>query len=180
MITLRETKGSPLTHQELDNNFQSILGIHNLLYVEDRKLPTTHGGSFISGAWRTRQLNNIVINNILNSELNNNQITLPIGKYWIEASLPARGVNAHKSRLRQISPTNLTLLNGTTESVTGGQAVSSNSLISGLIELQQISIIELQHYCNSTANDWGFGAGFVAETSEVNIFSRIKIWKLGV
>ncbi|MFW6377172.1 MAG: hypothetical protein ACOCZ5_00865 [bacterium] len=177
-ITLRTTKGSPLTHEELDNNFNACLGIHNLLHVEDRKPTRIHGGTFTSGAWRTRDLNTIIINNIPGSSLDNNQITLPVGQYWVEGSVPARGVDAHKARLRQVSPNSITLLNATTESTTGATAVSTKSVISGFIDIEQTSIVELQHINNTTATDWGFGAGMLSETSEINIFSQIKIWKI--
>ena len=177
MLTLRETKGSPLTHQEMDSNFQSVFGIHNLFYVEDRKPSGTNGGTFASGAWRTRDLNTIIINNISGSSLSNNHIMLPSGNYWCEISPLAQSVNNHQSRLYNTTNNNIILMGmsvGSGSSIINSQMVSS---INGFFILQSNSTIILQHRCRSTRDDYGFGQA--ANFGLYELYSQIKIWKIG-
>ena len=97
-LILREEKGSPLTHQEMDNNTKYLSGCLNMnsfLHIQDQKPQGTNGGTFTSGAWRTRDLNTVLTNTITGASLADNQITLPAGKYYVEASAPAYQTFAH-------------------------------------------------------------------------------------
>ena len=178
-LTLRETKGSPLTHQEMDSNFQSVFGIHNLLQIEEQTSRGTPAGTFTSGSWIVRNLNTIMINNIENTSLLNNRITLPKGTYYCKAQFPAYRVDTHATRLVKVS--NVPLLYGTTPYTPSGAAsTESLSIINGLFELLDNSEIELQHYCTTTQSTYGLGATAGSTIPGVyNIFSFIKIWKIG-
>ena len=96
-LTLRETKGSPLTHQDMDNNFKHVM-FPPFLHIQDQKPQGTNGGTFTSGAWRTRDLNTVLTNTITGASLSANQITLPAGKYYVEAKSVATEVERHKVR----------------------------------------------------------------------------------
>lgn len=97
-ISLRENKGSPLTHQEMDNNFKHLSGCLNMNSFLHKG---THGGTFTAGAWRTRDLNTVLTNTISGASLSNNQITLPAGKYYVEASAPTTIVHPGEAILEQ-------------------------------------------------------------------------------
>ena len=48
-LTLREAKGSPLTHQEMDNNLKHVM-FPPFLHIQDQKPQGTSGGTFTAGA----------------------------------------------------------------------------------------------------------------------------------
>jgi len=70
-----------------------------LLHVEDQKTSGSHGGSSVATTWTTRTLNTVVSNEISGASLSSNQITLPAGKYYFEASAPAYKINGHRIKL---------------------------------------------------------------------------------
>ncbi|MFW5799509.1 MAG: hypothetical protein ACOCZ5_00800 [bacterium] len=182
-MLLREIKGSPLTHQELDQNFNACLGVHNLLHVEDQKPAGTNGGDFISGAWRTRDLNTVVINNIVGASLNNNQITLPAGEYWVEGSAPAHFCDEHKIILISVSPDTDTVLIGSQGLIYGDTSLNIATLsvervfISGGLTLVEEKGFQLQHRCMRTRDNNGFGRA--ADMGYHELYSNLKIWKVG-
>ena len=67
-FTLRKTKGSSLTHEEMDNNFEKSL-FPPFLHIQDQKPQGTYGGTFTAGAWRTRDLNTVLTNTITGASL---------------------------------------------------------------------------------------------------------------
>ena len=84
------------------NDLQTLIDAlelkHNLLHIRDEKAQNTAGGTFTSGAWRTRDLNTVKTNEITGASLAANQITLPAGTYWVEWSAPAYVVNQNQSK----------------------------------------------------------------------------------
>ncbi len=180
-VTLRRDKGSPLSHDEMDNNINACLGVHNLLHVEDRKPSGTSGGTFTSGAWRTRDLNTVAVNNIDGASLDNNQVTLPAGEYWIESVAPAHAqagtCGAHKSKIYNITDAADELISRTSTVYTqGASSISSDSFISGKIIISSSKTFELQHR-NQVTEVVGFGGG--SSMGVVEIYSVLKIWKVG-
>ncbi|MFW6242542.1 MAG: hypothetical protein ACOC2W_00115 [bacterium] len=181
-LILREEKGSPLTHEELDNNIKAIKGtlnINNLLHVEDRKPAGTSGGTFTSGAWRTRDLNTVVTNTIAGASLASNQVTLPAGEYWVEGSAPASYVDQHKVIIKNITDI-LTILEGTSERIYTTNSfnhITTHSKISGFFVTNNIKSIELQHRCLTTRDPNGFGRETGLGSYE--LYSVLKIWKVG-
>lgn len=126
-----------------------------ILHVRDEKSAGTKGGSFVSGAWRTRTLNTETANTIDGASLASNQITLPAGTYDVYATAPAMGVNSHKARLYDIT-NGATLIMGTTGFNYNANAHVERSVVQGRIILAGETVIELQHICQTTNPD-GFG-----------------------
>jgi len=152
-----------------------------LLHVQHQEPSSTLAGDFDSGAWRTRPLNTVLDNNISGASLSNDQIELPAGTYYVEASAPARGVDEHMVRLQNISDGTL-LLSGTSElarSRTAGNTEQSRSMLSGRFTLSGPTAIELQHQCQATKNGNGLGtpAGRIFQVSH-ETYADIRIWKL--
>ena len=177
MITLREEKGTQLTHQEMDENFKSVMGGHNFLHIQDQKPQGTHGGTFTSGAWRTRDLNTVLTNTITGASLAANQITLPAGKYYVEASAPAWGVRRHQAKIQRVSEIAATMLLGKSRHHTGGSTPAVlDARVSGQFELDSEATIELQHRSQDTVNNSGFG---VACNFTTEVYSDIRIWRIG-
>ena len=179
MITLREEKGTQLTHQEMDENFKSVMGGHNFLHIQDQKTQGTAGGTFTSGDWRTRDLNTVLMNTITGASLATNQITLPAGKYYIEASAPAFYVNGHQAKLRRITETASDILVGTAEFCLVGTisgACTTKSRISGIFQISNEVVFELQHRCEMTKTDNGLSSAAKITTE---VYSDIRIWRIG-
>ena len=182
MITLREEKGTQLTHQEMDENFKSVMGGHNFLHIQDQKTQGTQGGTFTSGAWQTRDLNTVLTNTITGASLSNNQITLPAGKYYIEASAPGRGVLNHKARLYNNTDSSQLLLGRQHQShrVSSGSVSSTDSIVVGIFQINAEKNIILHHYCTSAESDAGFGFGGATNISGIEeVYSDIRIWRIG-
>jgi hypothetical protein len=121
--------------------------------VEEQQTAGTHGGTFTTGAWRTRTLNTSMINNVAGASLASSQLTLPAGTYAAEA-FAAVGVNVgvHQTRLQDITGA-ATLLTGLVlRAPTAGSAASGigPSSLAGEFTLTTSSAIELQHQCSVT------------------------------
>lgn len=160
---------------DLDTN--EVLRATALLHIEDQKPALTHGGSFASGAWRQRVLNTVITNTITNASLASNTITLPTGKYYVSAKCPAFFVQNHKARLYNVTGSAV-LLYGTSEIAGQNVGVSNKSFIDGVFELSAESEIRLEHYCQTTANTFGFGI-YAYITGVHETYSTIQIWKVG-
>jgi hypothetical protein len=156
-----------------------FLGIHNLLHVQDRKAAGAAGGTFTSGAWRTRDLNTVVANNISGASLATNQVTLPAGTYFVEGMASAFGVAGCVSRLYNTTASAVLLTGNALRStdIAGSLQVNVVNVISGVFTLAGSSVVELQHVGQQTYATNGFG--LCTDLGQAhNIYSDLKIWKL--
>jgi len=146
------------------------------LHVEDQKAATTSGGTFTSGAFRIRDLTTVLTNEIVGASLGSNQITLPDGDYYIEASAPGYSVNQHATKIRDVNGA-VDLRIGTAEIAPGGS--QTRSFVSGRFTISGgPKPIELRHRSQTSQNTNGFGIGDI-DLGVLNIFSIIKLWKVG-
>lgn len=147
------------------------------MIVVDQKASGTDGGTFTSGAWRTRTLNTVRTNSIGGvAALASNQITLPAGSYVVEASAPAMRVDSHQTRLQNITA-GTTLDMGTSElTEQGGSIVTNRSFVFSKFTLAVDSVIELQHRCATTfaTQGLGFAGSFGSE-----VYSVVKVTRIG-
>lgn len=166
-----------LTHQELDDNFKACLGIHNLFHAQDWKTAGTHGGTFTSGAYRTREFNTVILNNIVGASLATNQITLPSGVFWFEALATALHPDSHIARIYNVTSAQELSLSSVVYAnrVSTSSIPTGNILFSGKFELGGTSLIELQSIAQTTTT---FGQAAAVGQSR-NIYSDVKIWKVG-
>jgi hypothetical protein len=124
----------------------------------DQKTLGTNGGTFTSGAWRQRDINTTIVNtDTTNITLGTNEFTLLAGNYLIRWDVAAYTVYQ-----------NITRLYDGTSSV--GQGLSSNSNTWGTPGSARVTpgtstTYEIQHRCDTTLADIGFGlqAGFSTE-----------------
>jgi len=155
---------------------KAIIGPPEIFHVRDEKTQNTAGGTFTSGAWRTRTLNTVKVNTIGGASLSGNQVTLPAGTYWCDITCPAYYVDNHQARLQSlISPPDIITILGTSEtaisSAYGSQTIST---IRGRFTVAQQVVLEVQHQCKSTRNTNGFGApaNFATEVYAEAVFVR--------
>lgn len=140
--------------------------------IWEQQLVGTNGGTFTADVWQTRTLN--MINSVYGNRvsLNNNQFTIPAGRYSIYITAPAYKVGNHQIRLRNITD-DMTMLVGT--SAFSGTSVGSvnNSIIDGLLSLNKSCVFEVQHKCSTTEpND---GLGIATGFGEPEVYTTVKI-----
>ncbi len=147
-----------------------------LLHVRDEKASGTHGGTFTSAAWRTRDLNTVKANLISGALVGSNQVTLPAGTYWLEATAPGYSVNSHQLRWRNTSDNTTTLVGQSCDGASGAPSSQTHASVCGRFTIAGSKNFELQHRCDLTEGTVGFGAacGF----GEVEVYSELKIWKV--
>ena len=152
----------------VDGKFES-----QLFHVVDQK--SGDGGSFTQGDWRTRDLNTIRTNEITGASLSSNQITLPVGSYYIETHSTGFICGRHQTKWFNVTES-ADILKGSAENTTNGSGVAqTKSFISGRFNVNTSSkTFEIRHYCNDSRNTDGFGLSVTGE----NIYTDCKIWKV--
>ena len=127
-----------------------------VMHVQDQKASATEGGTFTSGAWRTRVLNTTITNTITGASLAANQITLPAGTYKIDAKCQVYAVNGHKAKIYNITDASDILL-GVNQHSAAAAVVGGQGVVSGTFTIAGTKVIELQHQCQTTYATYGFG-----------------------
>ena len=152
--------------------FAALKGGMGVLFVgADEKSQNTDGGTFTQGAWQKRTINTEKTNSLSDCTLSNSVMYLGTGSYFAQWHTPAYRVGLHQSRLRDTT-------SGATLSI--GQAAKSNtsngdttfSLGWCKFTLLSTSAIELQHYCETTNADDGFG---YAANIGTEVYSQIAL-----
>lgn len=142
--------------------------------IEDQKSSGTDGGTFSSGADRTRTLNTLVRNVGTLVTLSSNQFTLPAGTYYIEWSAPAMQVHNHQTLLYNVTAAT-TVARGTSEFTNNGGTYASNfSHGSAVVTVAVSTAFEIRHRSQLTGTTFGFGRAGGLGTE---IYTRVKIWR---
>ena len=150
-------------------------GINPILHVQDEKPSGTAGGTFTSGAWRTRDLNTVKTNTIPGASLASNQITLPAGTYDVSASAQAFQVGGHRTRL--VTTGGTVLVMGDNSSCHGNWGHDAHSFVKGRFTLATTTIIRLEHITTISGGVYGFGVPCNFGDNEV--FAVVVIWRVG-
>jgi hypothetical protein len=148
-----------------------------LLHVVDEKPAGTNAGDFVSGGWRRRDLNTIKTNEITGASLTGDQVTLPVGDYFMIARAPARSVSKHKIRWRNIT-NGANVIHGTTSVTSTSTAAETHGNVSGRFSVGGASkTFELQHRAEVTRNIDGLGTA--ANFGVPEVFAEVFLWKVG-
>jgi hypothetical protein len=157
----------------LSTSIQSELNSRKCLVAiyQEQQTSGTNGGTFTSGAWRTRLLNTEVSDPGEIGTLSSNRVTLVPGRYLIEGIGTATGTNGHQLRLwNSTSSTVLSLgVNFWTNTI-------SNALVSWTGTLSSGQALELQHRCSVTRASDGYGQALSWGTE---VYSQLRIVKIG-
>lgn len=134
------------------------------IIAREEQVSGTAGGTFTSGAWRTRTLNVKITDTGTLASLATNQITIPAGNYDVLAFAPAYSVYAHQARIQNITDA-ATLLLGGVSYANNANAVMNHSIVAGSFTIAASKVLELQHQCGTTGASNGFGVqgGFGTE-----------------
>ena len=152
--------------------------------ISDTKASNVNGGTFSSGAWRTRDLNteNADADNIVS--ISSNQFTLQAGSYLIKFQSTGFKVDRHITRLRDI-----------TNSANKGYGIMAYSNISNAtsnispgmarVTISGATVYEIQHACQTTKSTNGMGnntyidtSGSYTDNTEPNsVYTIVEIYK---
>ena len=145
--------------------------------LTDEKTAGSAGGTFTTGAWRTRDLQNEVYDGI-GITFSTNEFILPAGNYLIQWSAPAYSINLHKSRLYDVTGTAV-IEYGSSEmasSLLGHYADvgMTRSFGSARVTPSGTNNYKIEHYCEDTYATEGFGhaGGFAVE-----VYTIVEIFK---
>ena len=145
--------------------------------IEDQKGAGANGGTFTSGAWRTRDLNTEIFDPDNIVSISSNQFTLQAGNYFIEASAPAYHVDRHQAALYDITADNFHSL-GTNEYAKGDAGTGSRSIVIARVSISSANVYEIRHRCQTTFATYGFGV-FIGTSQWItdNNYTYVKIFK---
>ncbi len=155
----------------------AVTGSLKVLHVQDEKAAATAGGTFTSGAWRTRDLNTVTVNQITGASLASNKVTLPAGTYFAQWAAPAYFVDRHQSKLYNVTDAaDIAIGAGAYSATALADAEITESQGSGYFVLAGVKDIELRHRCQTTDATNGFGFGM--NLGVVEVYGRLTILKL--
>ena len=143
--------------------------------IADQKANDVDGGSFSSGAWRTRDLNTELIDPDGIVSISSNQFTLQAGTYFIEAHAPAHRVNRHMAKLYQTSGTPADIAFGTSQYANSAYMGHTDSIVRARVTISSATTYEIRHRCADTHGSSGFGVG--ANFGNTELYTVVKIFK---
>ena len=152
--------------------------------ISDTKVANVNGGTFTSGAWRTRDLNteNADADGIVS--ISSNQFTLQAGSYLIKFQSTGFKVDRHITRLRDI-----------TNSANKGYGISALANVSSdstttsagmaKVTISGATVYEIQHACQTTKSANGMGTfnyidtsgSYTDNTEPSSVFTIVEIYK---
>jgi hypothetical protein len=155
----------------------ALTGIANTFFiVQETQAANTNGGTFTSGAWRTRDLNTTQINSIpTGASLASSRVTLPAGTYRAQGFAAGYRVDETKSRLYSITAS-ATLLLGSTARADQNNYVYVNCIIDGVFTIGVSTVIELQHRCSLTNSVDGLGKA--SNFGERELYAQMSFEKI--
>tara|TARA_R110000737_G_scaffold108221_6_gene140966 strand:+ start:13973 stop:15289 length:1317 start_codon:yes stop_codon:yes gene_type:complete len=175
---VRRLNSSTISVTRIESGSGSSSATSQIMIAMDQKASGTNGGTFNSGDWRTRDLNTITTNTISGAFINtsNNRINLPAGRYLITASAPAHEVGRHQLKLLNITDS-LDAIIGSSEFSGNSSNCTTRSFIADVLNITAGKDFFLQHRCDNTASNDGFGKS--CDFSVAESYAEIKIEKIG-
>ena len=145
--------------------------------IADQKAQGTISGSFVSGDWRTRDLNTELSDADGIVSISSNQFTLQAGTYLIKWSCPAYGRNYHQSRLRNVTDGSSVGGTGASTYADYDSNVQNESVGVQRLTISSAKAFEVQHRCSvSGAHNDGFGVKTNFSTDN-EIYTIVEIYK---
>ena len=147
------------------------------IICDQKAASSNHGGTFTSGAWRTRDLNTELADADGIVSISSNQFTLQAGSYLIKAAAPAYRVNRHLIRLYNITDSSVAQEGYGSYSHSGDNSITHTFLLAR-ITITGAKVFEIQHRCQSTEDDVGLGLNMSNNLSNTNdYYTMVEIYK---
>ena len=115
-----------------------------------------HSGTFTSGDWRTRHLDDEITDPDSIVAISSDQFTPTSGTYLAQWSAPAYQVQDHQTRLHNATTDTLVEM-GTAEFATPTPATTNRSFGMARFTANGSDAYEIQHQCQTTVGSSGFG-----------------------
>lgn len=144
----------------------------SILHVQDQKSTGTNGGSSSANTEHDRTLNTVIKNEIAGASLASNIITLPAGKYHVDAIAPTVGVGRCMAYV-------VNNANGAKLLVSAGSGYAGSAtfnIVKGVIETASEINIKLVHWIQNAVADTGLGAP--ANHAPYEVYSEVIIEKV--
>jgi hypothetical protein len=141
--------------------------------IQDQKSQNTGGGTFTTGADRTRELTTVDSDTAGIAVLAANQFTLPTGTYRYSISAPAYTVARHQAWLYNITDT-AEVKRGTSEYASAADLAQTRSWVTGKMRITGTKTFEVRHRCETTAATLGFG---VPANFGTEVYTVAELWK---
>lgn len=147
-----------------------------LIVLREEQTSGTQSGTFTSGAFRTRAVNTIAVDETGQVSLSSDQFTLPAGTYRVDAKAEFFASAANILRLQNITDAETTLVGLNDHSTAAANADGHACHLGGLFTITASKTFELQHRCGLTKTTNGFG---VSHTFGINeVFVHIELLKI--
>ena len=143
----------------------------------DQKTSGTHGGTFTSGSWRTRDLNTELADADGIVTISSNKFTLQAGTYLVVASAPAFRVDRHM--IRMMNETDGTAVEyGTSEHCDSSDITTTRSFLKARFTISGAKEFEISHRCQTTKSSDGFGVNSGGNFTVTNEkYTIVEIYK---
>jgi hypothetical protein len=161
------------THYQIDN----VPGAAHYLEYRDEKAANTAGGTFTSGAWRTRTLQTEAFDTGADGVLASNEITLGAGTYECWIAVPGYRCDQHQARLRNVTDTSTVLVGTSAFTRSADDSTVNASFITGRFTLASAKAVSVEHQCATTRATDGFGVA--ANLGEIETYTVARFWKVG-
>ena len=149
-------------------------GIQTYAIISDQKTQNTDGGTFSSGAWRTRDLNTEVTDPDGIVSIGSNQFTLGAGTYLIVATAPAYRIDQHMVKLyNATSSSDVAFGTSGFNQGTNGRTLDT-STVRCRVAITGSTAFEIQHRSQSNRSSTGLG---VATNFGVETYTVVEIYK---
>lgn len=148
--------------------------------LEDQKTSGTDGGTFSSGADRTRTLNTEVYNRDSTITLSSNQFTLPAGTWFIKWEAPVgfhSSAAGHQSFLYNFTDSS-EVKRGSSGRIDGGDFSSVWNYLSkgsAVVTIADAKAFEIRHRISETVSGSGFGSSGGHGTE---VYTRVEIFRI--
>ena len=134
-------------------------GLKTYAVINDSKADNADGGTFTTGAWRTRDLNTELADPDGIVSISSNQFTLGAGSYLIKFSAPAYQVNSHQTRLYDVTGAAAVALGSAEFAAQATTNVTNRSFGVARITISANNVYEIQHRGAATRSTFGLGIG---------------------
>jgi len=168
--------GATLTNSGTMTNSGTATGFglfSSYAIIADQKTQNTQGGTFTSGAWRTRDLNTEIADPDAIVSISSNEFTLGAGTYLIRWSAPAALVSAHKSRLYNVTDSS-TVGVGLSAYANNTYWGGSTSSGSARTTISGSKAFRIEHQGSNTQATYGLG---ITSNFDTEQYTTVEIFK---
>ena len=160
-------------------SFVNLPSKRDYILIRDVKAAGVNGGTFTSGAWRTRDLTEKTSDAGGNASLAANRITLEAGTYEFHIRCPASDttseIGLHQARLYNVTDGSVVSYGTSEYSVVSGY-VTTSSIVVGKFTIASSKVFEVQHRSQGTVTTCGFGRATNFGGEEV--YTVAEFWKV--